>query len=160
MLLNDDDLVRIQQVPNVCGTKMIGADLSLYMNCLRKTEIPHLPLENLWGISHIVGGNGVMASFLYAFPGFMMRWWKAISERHDSAALSMQHDCNRLLQALVLPIIITEGYNEIAATKAVVDAAGFLRAGPPRRPFRAVPAERIRKLRQDIRAQFPEFLEA
>jgi 4-hydroxy-tetrahydrodipicolinate synthase len=133
--LDDTDFVRLQEIPNVCGVKMIGADVWLYLNCLRRTRIKHFPLEQLWGMSHQLGGNGVMASFIYAFPSYMMRWWKAISAGDFQTALKMQHEVNALLQDAILPLILGEGYNEIAATKAVVDAAGFLKAGAPRRLF-------------------------
>jgi 4-hydroxy-tetrahydrodipicolinate synthase len=159
VLLNDDDLVRIQQIPTVCGTKMIGADMSMYLNCLRRTSIRHFPLEPLWGVSNAVGGNGVMASFIYAFPGYMMRWWQTIRSGDLNGALAMQHEVNRLLQELVLPLIRQEGFNEIAATKAVVDAAGFLKAGAPRKPFRPVPKERIDQFRAAIGRDFPQFFE-
>lgn len=159
VLLNDDDLVHIEKVPTVCATKMIGADMGLYLNCLRRTSIRHFPLEQLWGISNAVGGNGVMASFIYAFPAYMLRWWNVIRGGDLQASLSMQHEINSLLQNLILPLIRQEGYNEISATKAVVDAGGFLRAGPPRKPFRAVPVERIAKLREAIQERFPQFLE-
>jgi 4-hydroxy-tetrahydrodipicolinate synthase len=159
VLLNDNDFLRIEQVPTVCGTKMTGADLWMYLNCLRRTHIRHFPLEQLWGISQTVGGNGVMASFIYAFPHYMMRWWKAISCGQGANALAMQHEVNAILQDLVLPLIIAEGYNEIAATKAVVDAAGFLKAGAPRKPFRPVPAERIEQLRSDLGEHYPQFLQ-
>ena len=156
--LDDHDFVRLQEIQNVCGVKMIGADFGLYLNCLRRTTIQHFPLENLWGISKEVGGNGVMASFLYAFPGYMMRWWRSIGGGELSTALRMQHEVNTLLQDAILPLIVTEGFNEIAATKAVVDAAGFLRAGAPRKPFRSVPPERVRSLRATFENHFPHFL--
>lgn len=156
--LTDDDFTRLEQIPNMCGSKMIGADLSLYLNCLRRTKLRHFPLEQMWGISHQVGGNGVMASFIYAFPGYMMKWWSAIDGGDWPASLSMQHRVNQLLQEAVLPLIVQEGYNEIAVTKAVVDAAGFFKAGPPRKPFRPVPVERIGKLRMRIEQDFSDFL--
>jgi len=157
--LDDNDFVRLQQIPNLCGTKMIGADMSLYLNCLRRTNISHFPLEQLWGMSSQVGGTGVMASFIYAFPAYMMRWWKAISEGEFTTALTMQHEINRLLQEAIVPMIAIEGFNEIAVTKAVVDAAGFLKAGPPRKPFSAVPEERIVRLRATLEQTFPQFLQ-
>lgn len=158
--LDDNDFVRLQEIPNMCGTKMIGADLSLYLNCLRRTKLRHFPLEHLWGISHMVGGNGVMASFIYAFPHYMVRWWQAISGGDFSRALAMQHEVNALLQEAILPLILAEGYNEIAATKATVDAAGFLKAGPPRKPFRPVPPDRIQQLRVTLEEKFPQFLQS
>jgi len=159
VLLNDDDFVRIQPIPTVCGTKMIGADMWMYLNCLRRTSIRHFPLEQLWGVSNAVGGNGVMASFIYAFPGYMMRWWQTIRSGDLTTALAIQHDVNRLLQEAVLPLIRQEGYNEIAVTKAVVDAAGFLKAGAPRKPFRPVPRERVDQLRAAFSRDFSQFLE-
>jgi hypothetical protein len=71
----------------------------------------------------------------------------------------MQHECNRILQEAVLPLA-AEGYNDTALTKATVDAAGFFKAGPPRRPSLAVPKERIEKLRETFERNFAPFLEA
>lgn len=159
VLLNETDFLRIEQVSAVCGSKMTGADLSLYLNCLRRTQIRHFPLEPLWAISQSVGGNGVMASFIYAFPKYMMRWWQNISHDNLAQALAQQHEVNALLQDLILPMIVGEGYNEIAATKAVIDAAGFLKAGPPRKPFRPVPPARIEQLHRDLRTRYPQFLQ-
>jgi 4-hydroxy-tetrahydrodipicolinate synthase len=156
--LNDDDFVRLEKIPTVCGTKMLGADFGLYMNCLRRTRIRHFPLENLWSISTAIGGNGVMASFIYAFPAYMMRWWGAIRGGDLPKALAMQHEVNDLLYGLIVPLI-RQGYNEIAVTKAVVDAAGFLTAGPPRKPFRPVPPDRIGELRGQLETRYPVFLE-
>ncbi|HEY3131081.1 MAG TPA: dihydrodipicolinate synthase family protein, partial [Acidobacteriota bacterium] len=121
---DDNDFVRLQEIPTFCGSKMLGADVALYLNCLRRTKLRHFPLELLWWVSHCVGGNGVMASFIYAFPGFMMKWWQAIRKGESSKSLAMQHECNRILQEAVLPLA-AEGYNDTALTKATVDAAGF-----------------------------------
>lgn len=159
VLLDDDDFVRLEQVPNTCGSKLVGADLFLFMNCLRRTKLRHFPLEPLWGISHAVGGSGVMASLIYAFPYYMMRWWKSIKTNDLPKALEMQQEVNSFCQETLAPLVKIEGYNEISATKAIVDAGGFLHAGAPRKPFRAVPPERIQKLGKDIRAKFPQFLD-
>ena len=51
------------------------------------------------------------------------------------------------------------GYNEIAATKAVVDAAGYLEAGAPRKPFRAIAKDRVERLRSTFQEKFPHFCE-
>jgi hydratase-aldolase len=155
---DDDDFVKLQEIPAFCGTKMTGGDIYLYLNSLRRTTLRHFPLEQLWGVSNAVGGNGVMASFIYAFPHFMMKWWSAISGGDFAAALKMQHEVNVILQDAVLPLIVSEGFSEVAATKAVVDAAGFFKAGPCRKPFRAVPQERIKKLRALFEEKFPQFL--
>ena len=155
---NDEDFVELQSIPTFCGTKMVGSDIALYMSSLRRSTLRHFPLEQLWGISNAVGGNGVMASFIYAFPSFMMRWWRAISNGDLASALEMQHEVNEILRDPILPLIVTEGYSEIAASKAIVDAAGFFTAGPPRKPFRAVPAERIKQLRGIFEEKFPQFL--
>jgi len=157
VLLDDSDFVRLEEIATVAGSKMIGADLSLYLNCLRRTAIRHFPLEQLWGISHAVGGNGVMASFVYAFPAFMMKWWRAIRGGDLATALSLQHDCNRILQDAILPLY-HEGFNDTSLTKATVDAVGIFKAGPPRRPTRAVPPERIRRLRATLEKNFAHFL--
>ncbi len=98
-----------------------------------------------------------MASFIYAFPAFMMKWWKAIREGDQQTALAMQHDCNRILQEAILPLA-NEGYNDTALTKATVEAAGFFAAGPPRRPSEAVPNARIQRLRQTLEEDFAQFM--
>ena len=69
---------------------MIGADVAFYLNCLRRTNLRHFPLEQMWSISRYIGGNGVMASFIDAFPDFMLKWWKAIREGNASKAVAMQ----------------------------------------------------------------------
>ena len=158
LLLNDDDFVEIQKVPTVAGTKMIGADMNLYLNCLHRTEIPHFPLEQLWGVSHMVGGNGVMASFIYAFPAFMQRWWKAIREGDVAANLKHQHQCNQILREAIVPLF-GEGLNDTSLTKATVNAAGFFKAGPPRPPSEAATQDRIDRLRGTFEEEFPHFLE-
>ncbi len=158
VLLDDDDFVRLQEIPNFCGSKMIGADVALYLNCLRRTNLRHFPLEQMWSISRYIGGNGVMASFIYAFPDFMLKWWKAIREGNASKAVAMQKQCNEILQEAVL-VLAREGYNDTSLTKATVDAAGFFQAGPPRPPSTAVPRQRIEKLRATFEERFPHFLE-
>ena len=157
VLLDDADFVRLQQIPTIAGSKMIGADVGLYLNCLRRTSIRHFPLEQLWGISHVVGGNGIMASFIYTFPDFMMKWWSAIRSGDHAGAISMQQECNRILQEAILPLYY-EGFNDTALTKATVEASGMFKAGPPRHPTLAVPKERIAKLRDTLKRDFPHFL--
>ncbi|MGH7575827.1 MAG: hypothetical protein ACREM1_11975, partial [Longimicrobiales bacterium] len=130
----------------------------MYINCLRRTTLRHFPLETMWAVSHFIGGNGVMASFIYAFPAFMMKWWEAIRTGDHAIALAMQDDCSRILKEAILPLA-SEGFNETALTKATVDAAGFLKAGPPRRPSAAVPRSRIAKLRRTFEEKFPQFLQ-
>jgi hydratase-aldolase len=158
LLLNDSDFVELQKIPTVAGVKMIGADMNLYFNCLRRTEIPHFPLEQLWSVSHLVGGNGVMASFVYAFPAFMQRWWKAIRGGDVAQAMAYQHQSNEILQEAIIPLA-GEGYNDTSLTKATVNAAGFFKAGPPRPPSEAAPAERIERLRATLEEKFAHFLE-
>jgi len=157
---NDDDFVKLQEIPTLCGTKMLGSDLTLYMNSLRRSNIRHFPLEQLWGISNVLGGNGVMASFIYAFPGYMMKWWRAITSGDIKTSLQMQGEVNAILGDEIIPMIVAEGYNEIAVTKAIVEAAGNFKAGQPRKPFRPVPAERTQKLRAVFEEKFPQFLKA
>lgn len=156
VLLTDDDFLELEKIPTFCGSKMIGADFSLYMNCLQRTQVRHFPLETMWSISHVVGGNGVMASFIYAFPDFMMKWWEAIRSG-DQRAFDMQQECNRVLREAVLPLA-NEGFNDTALTKAAVDAGGFFVAGPARRPSTSVPSARIEKLRRTLEESFPQFL--
>ncbi|MGH9158589.1 MAG: dihydrodipicolinate synthase family protein, partial [Vicinamibacteraceae bacterium] len=117
VLLTDDDFVELQKIASFCGSKMIGADLAMYINCLRRTTLRHFPLETMWAVSHFIGGNGVMASFIYAFPAFMIKWWEAIRTGHHTTALAMQDDCNRILKEAILPLA-AEGFNETALTKA------------------------------------------
>ena len=157
VLLNDDDFVKMEKIPTFCGSKMIGSDVSLYLNCIRRTKVGHFPLEQLWGISHAVGGTGVMASFVYAFPSFMMKWWRAIKGGDLQAAIAMQHQCSEILQEAIIPLAF-EGFNDTSLTKATVDAAGSFKAGTPRPPTEAVPAARIQKLRETFEEKFPQFL--
>jgi 4-hydroxy-tetrahydrodipicolinate synthase len=156
--LDEKDFQRLEAIPSIVGAKLTADNYWLYSNCLRVTKLNHFPLEPLWGCSKTLGGTGVLASFLYAFPGSMMRWWKAISENDLRKAYAMQDEVNALLSDVVIPVIV-EGYNEIAATKALVDAGGFFKAGPPRKPFMPVPSERITRLRSEIKEQNPQFLE-
>jgi 4-hydroxy-tetrahydrodipicolinate synthase len=156
--LDEKDFQRLETIRSIVGAKLTADNYWLYSNCLRVTKLNHFPLEPLWGVSKTLGGTGVLASFLYAFPGYMMRWWKAISENDLPKALSMQDEVNALLAEVIIPVIV-EGYNEIAATKAIVDAAGFFRAGPPRKPFIPVPPNRINALRKEIKERYPQFLE-
>lgn len=161
LAFNEDDFVKLQDlVPTLCGTKMVGSDIMFYMNSLKRSKIRHFPLEGLWGISHVVGGTGVMASFIYAFPEYMMKWWRAISGADVPTALAMQQEVNDILHDEIIPMIVTEGYNEIAVTKSIVEAAGFFKAGSPRKPFRPVPADRTNQLRAAFEAKFPQFLQA
>jgi 4-hydroxy-tetrahydrodipicolinate synthase len=158
VLLDDNDFVRLERIPTMCGSKMVGSDFALYLNCLRRTKIRHFPLEQLWGISHAVGGNGVMASFVYTFPAFMMKWWNAIRGGDVAGAIALQHECNHILEEAILPLAY-EGFNDTALTKATIEAAGIFKAGPPRRPTIAVPPERIRKLRDTLSRSFGHFLQ-
>jgi dihydrodipicolinate synthase/N-acetylneuraminate lyase len=155
--LDENDFKRLEKIPNIVGAKLTADNYWLYSNCLRLSKLNHFPLEPLWGVSKTLRGTGVLASFLYAFPSYMMRWWKTISENDLPNALKMQDEVNGLLSDVVIPVIV-EGYNEIAATKALVDAAGFFKAGPPRKPFLPVPQDRLNKLRNDIKEQYPQFL--
>ena len=72
VLFTDDDYVQLEDTPNFVGSKMQGGDVYNYMNCIRRTTMKHFPLEQLWGVSNALGGPGVMASFIYACPQYMM----------------------------------------------------------------------------------------
>jgi dihydrodipicolinate synthase/N-acetylneuraminate lyase len=99
-----------------------------------------------------------MASFVYAFPAFMQRWWKAIRGGDVAQAMAYQHQSNEILQEAIIPLA-GEGYNDTSLTKATVNAAGFFKAGPPRPPSEAAPAERIERLRATLEEKFAHFLE-
>lgn len=154
----DDDYVRLEDVPNFVGSKMQGGDIWSYLNVLRRTTTKHFPLEQLWGVSNAVGGPGVMASFIYSCPGFMMRWWKAISGGDLQTALKMQHEVNELLQEVVLPPF-GRGASEVAGTKGFVEAMGHWACGKSRKPFFPVPQKDIDHMRQQVKDRYPQFLD-
>jgi len=158
ILMTDEDFAALEDIPNFVGSKMIGGDIWLYLNCIRRTTQKHFPLEQLWGVSKVVGGSGVMASFIYACPKYMMKWWRTICSGDVEGAIRMQHEVNELLQKVVLPPILA-GYSEIAGTKAFVEALGHWHCGKPRKPFFPVPQEIIDKMRRQVEEEFPQFLE-
>jgi dihydrodipicolinate synthase/N-acetylneuraminate lyase len=98
-----------------------------------------------------------MASFIYACPEYMMKWWRAISSGNLPEALRMQHEVNDLLQQVVLPPILN-GYSEVSGTKAFVEALGHFACGPSRQPFFPVPREIIARQRREVAEKFPQFL--
>jgi len=157
VLFNDQDFAQLENIPNFVGSKMVGGDIWLYLNCMRHTTQKHFPLEQLWGISKAVGGPGVMASFIYACPEYMMKWWRTIQSGDTGEAIRMQHEVNELLQQVVLPPILS-GYSEVAGTKAFVEALGHWQCGQSRKPFFPVPQALIDKQRRQVEEQFPQFL--
>jgi dihydrodipicolinate synthase/N-acetylneuraminate lyase len=158
VLMTDDDFVVLEDIPNFVGSKMQGGDVWLYLNCMSRTTQQHFPLEQLWGVSKSLGGSGVMASFIYGSPKFMMRWWRAISDGNLKEALRIQHEVNDFLKKVVLPPILA-GFSEVAGTKAYVDALGHWHCGKPRKPFFPVPQETTDKIRRKTEKEFPQFLE-
>jgi dihydrodipicolinate synthase/N-acetylneuraminate lyase len=158
VLMTDEDFAAMEGIPNFVGSKMLGGDVWLYLNCMRHTTQKHFPLEQLWGISKVLGGSGVMASFIYACPQYMMNWWRTICRGSVGEAIQMQHEVNELLQEVVYPPI-KSGYSEIAATKAFVEALGHWHCGKSRKPFFPMPQEKIDEMRHRMEEQFPQFLE-
>lgn len=158
VLFTDADYVQLEDTPNFVGSKMQGGDIWSYLNCMRRTTMKHFPLEQLWGISNAVGGPGVMASFIYACPKYMMRWYKAISGGDLQMAIKMQNEVNELLQEVVLPPFFV-GASEVAGTKAFIEAAGNWACGKARKPFFEVPQEAIDKQRRQLEEDYPQFLE-
>lgn len=158
VLMTDADYVALEDVPNFVGSKMQGGDISVYMNVMRNTTQAHFPLEQLWGVSNLVGGPGVMASFIYACPKYMMRWWKAISSGDVHEAVRMQNEINGLLQAVILPPFIA-GASDTAGTKGFVEAMGYWHCGKARAPYFPVPQESIDKMRRQVEEGYSQFLD-
>lgn len=158
VLFTDEDFLALEDVSNFVGSKMQGGDMWSYLNLIRRTTTKHFPLEQLWGISNTVKGPGVMASFIYSCPGFMMRWWKAINGGDVQKAITMQHQVNELLQEVVLPPFF-KGASEVAGTKAFVQAMGHWACGGSRRPFFSVDNAEIEKQRRLVKEKYPHFLE-
>lgn len=157
ILFDDRDFAALDDIPNFVGSKMVGGDIWLYLNAMRHSRSRHFPLEQLWGVSNILGGPGVMASFIYACPEFMMKWWRVICSGQTAEAVKMQHEVNELLQQVVLPPILG-GFSEVAATKAFVEALGHWACGKPRPPYFPVPQETIARMRRQTEEQFPQCL--
>jgi len=154
----DQDFAALDNVPNFVGSKMQGGDISAYMNCLRNTNQTHMPLEQLWGVSNLVGGRGVMASFIYGSPEYMMRWWKTISSGDIAESMRMQDEILDYLQKVILPPFLA-GANDTAGTKAFVEALGHWHCGKARRPYFPVPQEAIEEIRRQTEEKYPQFLE-
>lgn len=158
VLFTDDDYLELEDVPNFVGSKAQGADLAAFLNCIRRTTSRHFPLEQLWGITEALKGPGVMASFIYACPQYMMRWWRAIHGGDFQLAIRMQHEVNELLYEVVLPPF-RRGASEVAGTKAFVTAMGHWACGGPRKPFFAVDDRTIARMRTQVEERFPQFLQ-
>ena len=157
--LTDDDYVALMNIPNLVGCKVLSSDVYEYMNCIRRTApMKHFPLETLWGMSNALGGSGVMASFIYSCPKYMMRWWNTIKTGDMQTAIKMQYEVNELLREVVLPPILA-GASDTAGTKAFIKAVGHWKCGKTREPYFPVAQEAIDKQRRQLEEKYPQFLE-
>lgn len=154
--LDLEDYKQLAKIPTFCGSKEIGTDFYHYLKLIQESPLQHFFVETFLVDSFFWGSKGFFASYIYVFPEFMMKLYEACQSKNWEKAREMENKMRNFNEKALRPLL-AEGYSEPALSKALADATNLIKAGPTRKPFIPVPEERIEKLKQQIRNDFPEL---
>ena len=160
----------LARLPNIVGSKEAHWDFSLWMEIHRRSPLVHMSATDIGWLPelyrHKAPGVGSV-HFAYS-PHIIRESIRCCNERDFDAAERTLGPLTEFVSRIkygsgephVFPSELTgwTEYSNIARHKALTDAFGFLKAGPPRPPTIAVPQALQERLFFYIRRRNPELV--
>ncbi|MEM2904376.1 MAG: dihydrodipicolinate synthase family protein [Candidatus Bathyarchaeia archaeon] len=150
VLVDAEMYKEIQESPNLVGSKEIVNDFGHLMRICRETKLSHMHVDRLFVPMMMWGGRGVFSLVpVLTKPKLVLEAYQAAKSKDWERAARLQEEINRFASDPEVGRLLS-GYTWICASKAIVNAFGFINAGYPRRPFIPVP--------EDVQAKVKEIL--
>jgi len=148
----------LQRVPNLVGTKHVGADISEFLTLMASTpELSHFTGEHALTPFMLFGARGVYSWFVNFNAPYMVAWYEAIVAGRWEEARHRQERMHAFIMATDL--LRGEGNLHAIMGKAVTAASSFLvPANRTRRPYLPVPDEIVKQFRRLVEERFPDLL--
>jgi 4-hydroxy-tetrahydrodipicolinate synthase len=152
------DYVALLDIPNLIGTKHVGSDFPEFLTLMASVpQLSHFTGEHAMTPYMLFGARGVYSWFVNFNPRFMLEWYAAIQDgRWDEARRRQER-----LHAFRGAIADLEGSGNLHGIvgKALSSASAFLvAANRTRKPYLAVPAERVAEFRRRVEAEFADLV--
>ena len=140
-----------EELPTLCGSKESHQDFNVWLKLHRGNDLAIMSaVERVWFTTCMKqGARGMFSVLVASVPGLITELHAACRDGNWPRAEELESqvwDLARFLDecAYLAP------YNPIARNKALVNAAGWLRAGRCRPPLISVPDELVKRLRADL----------
>jgi 4-hydroxy-tetrahydrodipicolinate synthase len=147
----------LSKIKNFIGSKEITSDYFYYMNILHAApNLKLMPVETLVVPASILGCDGFFSSIIFMNPIFQNELYEACKEKNWEKAINIQYKIVDFINNIVVPL--REKYSEVSLAKALVNASGFLKVGPPRSPYIPVSQSDQIKIREDLDKLHPYLI--
>lgn len=152
--LGPGEYAELASLENFWGSKQGMPSFAGWMELQRLTPgLAHLVLDDLLVPAMMLGGKGAFSLMVCLSPQFALELYETCLRGDWSAALRMQHECNRFFEEVYVPLQ-AQGYSDPAIDKALANAFGFVPGGNPRPPLTPVPQELERGIIKKVEAEF------
>lgn len=153
-----DYAVLAQEVPNLIGTKHVGADVGEFLTLMAcAPELSHFTGEHAWTPYALFGARGVYSWFANFNAPYMMAWYEDLAQGRWEAARRRQERIHALIAAC--EILRGSGNVHGIVGKALSAASSFLVPhNRTRRPYLAIPDQTVRRFRRVVEERFPDLV--
>jgi dihydrodipicolinate synthase/N-acetylneuraminate lyase len=160
----------LAELPNIVGSKEAHWDFAKWLQAHRGSPLAHMSATDVgWLVEmHKHKAVGVGSMHVCLMPHVMRHVLDACAAGDYPAAEKALAPFTEVVSCLklgagrphVFPSVLADwpGYSGTARHKAMVDAFGFLQAGPPRPPGLAVPEKTVAALRDYLEQRWPFLL--
>lgn len=161
---------QLEPIPNVLGSKEGHFDFKAYMRLQTASPLVHMSATDAgWLVAlHKSKAPGVGSVNFTLMPHVIRKTLDLCGqgkyEEADQAMSRFNEFCVKVRSGTGRPFLFPdalgdwESYGGAARGKALADAFGFLKVGPPRPPALAIPAELQKRLRGYLERTWPDLI--
>ena len=152
--LGPDEYAKLAELDNFWGSKQGTPDFAWWMELQRLApQLGHMVLDDLLVPAMMLGGKGAFSLIVCLAPRFILQIYEACRQGDWERAMGMQHECNRFLQEVYVPLQ-AQGYSDPAIDKALMNAFEFVPGREQRPPLLPVPREMERQIMKKVATEF------
>lgn len=143
----------LSKIENVLGSKETTSDFAHWMEIVEVPELAFMHIDTLFVPSMMWGGRGCFSITACLQPELILRAYEASIEQRWDIAMHLQ----RKITDLIAPYYVYgSGYElrpagDPSVYKPYVEAAGFLKCGPPGKPYLPIPNRVKKQLVENVR---------
>ncbi len=153
-----DYAVLAQEVPDLIGTKHVGADVVEFMTLMAcAPQLSHFTGEHAMTPYMMLGARGVYSWFANFNARYMVDWYDDIANQRWDQAIHRQKRMHAMM--LAKDVLTGSGNLHGIVGKAFAAASPFLLSdNRTRRPYLPVPDEVIQRFRRRVEEDFPDMM--
>lgn len=153
-----DYAVLQQTVPNLIGSKHVGADVPEFLTLMADApQLSHFTGEHAMTPFMLFGARGVYSWFVNFNPRYMLDWYEEILQGRWEQAKHRQTRMHAFIRAKEL--LQGPGNLHGIIGKALTAASPFLvESNQTRRPYLPVPAATVERFRRLAESEFPDMI--